>query len=284
MEAVVRIGLLLSLVLFGSAAYAEPAPKPKPAPRFVPLLPQWVARMPLKKQAAIRSVAQLRNASGFVIHEDGNGKALLLTNEHVTRSGVSAGELVTFHDGQQARTVRLLHSNPQLDYGLIEIDLPAGANRAAELEPSGLTAGRKVYGVAGFANLGFKDLDATVAGGQAAHALIQGGQLNHFSLAPGHVFGDEFAAQSINTSNTTVLGKLALMPNAPGMSGSPIFGHSTHKVVALHSSGNASPTPYWEETSIPLGLIMKDLGAQAMNGTFDPQARRLVDALLTRAQ
>lgn len=75
-------------------------------------------------------------------------QALALTNAHVVKLGkeplVRAGsprESVLLADGTEARVVRVLAGSKKLDYGLVELELPSGADvEAVQIERSG--AGR----------------------------------------------------------------------------------------------------------------------------------------------
>ena len=85
------------------------------------------------------------------------------------------------------------------------------------------------------------------------------------------------------------------LPNAPGMSGSPVIDASTHRVIGLHSTGGGTAFPAtgpskagrpggrWEEASVPMDLVVADLQKQYDAGTIDPASRDLVGAFLAHA-
>ncbi len=96
-----RVHLAVALTFAGAhAASAEP--------RFHRLTPQLAARLAPKARSGLASVVELRDASGFLVHADaGSGRALLLTNEHVTRGGLASPEPVHFFDGAVEEVDRL---------------------------------------------------------------------------------------------------------------------------------------------------------------------------------
>ena len=266
-----RVHLAVALTFAGAhAASAEP--------RFHRLTPQLAARLAPKARSGLASVVELRDASGFLVHADaGSGRALLLTNEHVTRGGLASPEPVHFFDGAVAQARRVLHANASLDYSLVEIELPAGrAVTPLALEPAGLRAGRPIYTIAAYANL---TGPGALGGGPAATAAVQNGPANQFAIATGAVDGQSAGTVWVNTGKGRILGVLSHLPNSPGMSGSPVLARDTHAVLGLHSAGTATPAP-WTETSIPIALILQDVAAQLRGGAFDAAARPLVEGLL----
>ena len=249
--------------------------------RFHRLTPQLLGKLrPASRRTAL-GVGELRQASSFVAHRDGGQRALLLTNHHVAGSGVTVGEPITFVDGATARTVRLVASNPALDYALVEIELPPGSQvPALPLERGGFHPGRPIYSVAAHANLYFTYPAKALGGGPQANAAILRGPTNQFAIASGHVDRNSIGAVTINTTgNKQITGVVSMLPNSSGMSGSPVLASDTYRVIGLHSSGNGQPN-LWVETSVPISLILQDVEWKLKSGNLDPSSVPLVDAML----
>ena len=283
---------MASLLALGVALPAAATPARRY--RFHPLY-QGVAgkrsfadRLKPGTKAALRGVVNIDYASGFVVHDDGAGKGLVLTNEHVVRKGLPAGYQLFFFDRAIGTVSRVLTTDPELDYALVEVALPAGAPRAMTLAPDGLRAGRRIYTLAGYANLGVPDasgqvtmdsLQPVVGGTRAARQAIVDGYYNQFATALG-VFGRSVRVQEIPVAGGEIDGVEANLPNATGMSGSPVLARGSDAVVGLHSSGVPGDTRPWTETSVPLRLILGDLDAKLKAGAFDAAGQASVGALL----
>jgi S1-C subfamily serine protease len=218
-------------------------------------------------RAALRGVVNISYASGFIVHDDGAGKGLMLTNEHVVRNGLASGYPLYFFDREVGKVSRVLTSNPELDYALVEVELPVGGgSRAMKLEPHGLRSGRPIYTLAGYADLGILDpagkltvegLKGVVHGNPASLQRIVGGYRNQFAIALGQ--SGSARPDEILASGHEIYGVESNLPNSNGMSGSPVLAHDTDAVVSIHSSGWIGRTAPWQETSIPIHLILGDL-------------------------
>jgi hypothetical protein len=249
----------------------------------------FVERLAPKTRAALRGVAYLNDASGFVVADDGAGKALLLTNEHVVRAGLPSGYGFFFFDGARATVSRVLTSDPRLDYALVEVALAPGASRAMSVEPNGLRADRPIYALAGYANLAFRNGDGeltnrslrrAVAGLREARKTIEQGWVNQYALALGRVDHDA-SVREIPILDHSIAGVEANLPNSPGMSGSPVLARDTHAVVGLHSSGMKDA--WWLETSIPIESILGDAKQKLASGVLDPAAADQISAWVRSA-
>ncbi len=281
--------LLLTCALGLAVTHARAAEPVKPVKR-VPLsrfhiLDNHLAQhLSQQTRDAIGSVARLSGATGFIVHQDKvTGRALLLTNEHVVRNGLPGGTRVRFFDAREGQTERVIHVNPKLDYALVEITPPAGGpvRPGLVLEMDGLTADRPIYTIAAYANLYFGNPKLALGGGRSANQQILDGPRNRYAIANGKVSSGDVRPSIVKTGGgREITAVISVLPNAPGMSGSPIFAKDTHKVIGLHSSGNYSPTPAWEESSVPMQLILSDLSTQLELGQLDAEAHRMIGALL----
>jgi len=266
------VATLAAFVSFDHTAHATE--------RLHRLTPAFAKRMRPATRSALGGLAMLRSATGFVVYDSGNGKGLMLTNEHVARGGVQMGEPITFFDGTRASTVRVLRYNASLDYALLEVDLPVTSSpRGLTVETAGLTPGRRIYSIAAFANLQFPNMNEAVGGGQRAHDAINAGPTNQFAIATGTVNSSSNAPVWVQAGSQRIVGVLTNLPNSAGMSGSPVLAQDNHQVLGLHSSGNGNPKP-WIETVVPIALILQDLDANLRGGSFDAQGHQLVAGML----
>lgn len=280
LKALKSLSLMTALCVLATPAAAAPAARN----RFHRLTNRLAARLNTKAGRTISAVAELRSATAFVVAHDPNptARALVLTNHHVAGNGVTPGERLKFLDGSEGRTERLIASDAQLDYALVEVSLPWGAKAfALPLLSDPVRPNRAVYSAAAHANLEFSDMNAAVGGGPAAHAAIAKGPGNQFALGLGNAHPTNTAPVIVKVPAGQVVAFLTNLPNAPGMSGSPVLARDSHRVIGLHSSGGGTPDP-WEESAVPADAILKDL--RAKHAAMDPHAQRLVNEIFLGAR
>jgi len=288
----------LALLLLGSLVSSARAANPA-RPRFHIASERFVSRLSPGARKNAAAVVAFPRATGFVVGRDpANAKRILiLTNYHVAGEGPPAGDVV-FSDGTTARSVRTIANNPNLDYAVVEAELQSGP-RAAGVEPLALERaphpmqpGDRTYALGGHTGLGFADLPRSVAGGHAvvasvekqiadAKAIDPTAKVGFRTIALGQVKADSKAPIWISTGpGKSALGVLSEMPNSGGMSGSPVFSRATHKVVGLHFAGGGADPAQWEQSSVPIDLVLQDLRAALATNNVTPAGRDLVQRLV----
>lgn len=259
------------------------------APRFHRLTERLLPRLSEGARRNAGAVAKIGHATGFLVQRDG-GRGLLLTKEHVAGDGVKNGSPIRFQDGTEGQALRLVAKDAALDYALVEVGLPHQlAAEPVQLQPGTPRPGQPVYGIAAYGALRFRPLARALGGGpQAVKDAIAtrpdpDGYTGHFLIGAGRLTAADPGPRWIELGSVRVKGTPAALPNAPGMSGSPIVASDTHGVIGLHSAGNANPSA-WNETSIPVGLILRDLARKRDAGKLPGSSRRLVGELLNQRQ
>lgn len=266
--------------------------------RFHVLTPDFAARLAPPTQVNAGATARWgESATAFLVHRqptpDGPDRALLLTNEHVASSEADVsvlargpGHVVTFPDGSKAKTVRILSSSRELDYALVEVELPA----AARVEPVVLRrepprAAESVYAVSAFVNI-------DLPGGPETGVKVT--DLNRRFVEA--AMQDKKSIPSIQTGTLkTALPRVITfkggkkvtvvdsdLPNRPGGSGSPVFSREDHRVLALHSGGGGEAHE-WQSTEVPMYMILSRVAEHLREGKVPADARDLAEALLTKA-
>src|SRR5688572_23526901 len=95
--------------------------------RFHPLTPTLERRLAAASQRNARAVIRygVGQATGFLVHGQPGRDATgwVLTNEHVYTA--NPWQPLVFADGTETRVLRHIAVEKQLDYALVEVDLPA---------------------------------------------------------------------------------------------------------------------------------------------------------------
>jgi hypothetical protein len=277
----------------GVASAANPARY-----RFHILDDRMVHKLSAGAQRTERAVVAFPRASGFVVATDPARpqRILILTNYHVAGEGPPSGP-IAFRDGTSASAIRTVAANPNLDYALVEAQLTSGP-RAGGVEPlplersASMQRGERIYAIGG--HTGLNTITApreSIAGGAATEAWVakqiadgaptaKTAPVGFRTIAVGRVFNKSAKPKGIIASGRHIVGVEADMPNAPGMSGSPVLSRETHKVVALHFGGFGALTRDWTESSVPIGLVLRDLKHGLERGRIDANARDLVTRLV----
>ncbi len=145
-----------------------------------------------------------------------------------------------------------------------------------ERESAPMRAGDRIYAIGGHTGLDtFVRPRESIAGGHATEAAVAkriadgAGNLDPVgfrTIAVGRVFDSVRAPTVINASNQHILGVEADLPNAAGMSGSPVLSRTTHRVVGLHFGGFGAAKLEWTQSSVPIDLVLRDLGHRLERG------------------
>ena len=282
---------LALLVLLTRIAHADAPPRY----RFHVVTDKLARKLSPYARRNERAVAAFPRATAFVVAADPlrPSRILMLTNHHVAGDGPPGD--VTFRDGTVGKAIRTVASNPALDYAVVEVEL-ASSPRAGGVEPLVVDRGVKpmhpgepIYALGGHTGLDtFQNPRGSIAGGvrtehdiaqtiaeRNAHADVAGFR----TIAVGKVAASSKKPQPIFASGNETMAIEAQLPNAPGMSGSPVFSKFTHQVVGLHFAGYGALRPDWTESSVPMNLILGDLRKQLASNAVRVSARDLVQRL-----
>lgn len=275
------------------APAASPPAKTPPNHRLHVLTPELTKRLDPATQSNVAATARWRDgATAFLVYRrptpGGPDRALLLTNEHVAghrELAAGPGQTVTFPEGAQARTVRILASSRKLDYALVEVELPAETRATpVSLRREQPKAGEGVYAVSGFANIDIpggpeKGVAVNPANREIVEAAMKQDKRFMRSLPTiqmGNV--DTGIPETVRVPHpiTVVASDL---PNRPGASGSPVISQTDHRVVALHSSGDPVARP-WQSSEVPIHMILDHVMSELKAGRIPENARDLTRGLL----
>jgi hypothetical protein len=283
--------LALLVLLAGVAQAANPARY-----RFHVVGDRLMRKVSLGAQRNERAIAAFPHATAFVVAADPQRprRVLVLTNNHVAGNGPPGD--ITFRDGTTGHALRTVASNPALDYAAVEVELTGGP-RANGVEP--LTLERSAYPMRGNDRIytlgGHTGLDVfqrpreSIAGGEhseraiaqtIADARARGDVAGFRTIAVGKVFAGTDGARSIYANGSSTMAIESELPNAPGMSGSPVMSRATHKVVGLHFGGFGATHSEWTESAVPMDLLLSDLRQRLQNNAVDPSARDLVQRVV----
>lgn len=189
--------------------------------------------------------------TAFLVAHEPDGTALVLTNDHVLQ-GIGAGAVTFEHEGRRptrAPVTRVVARSAQLDYALVRVTLPAGADVPA-LQLAARRPSERVYS-AGFDSL--KNLLSDTRLGsfdwvdrdRLALEALPAGPVQ--SIQTGQVlFGGETrrvramrdpSGRRVNRKRTGASQRASTsLAGLGGGSGRPIIDAGDHRVVAIHAS------------------------------------------------
>jgi len=287
--------VLAAMVVLPRPAMAAPPPGPTSVGannKFHILTRALTARLAPPTQQNVAATARWRQAStAFLVYRQptagGHDRALIFTNAHVAGHKelfVGPGGRLTFPEGLQARTVRILSSSTTLDYALVEVELPAeAAAKPVTLRADGPRTGEHVYAVSGFTNIAITDPAKAVSLTRANRAMVQSalkGRKSAPTIQTGNIQHAETRSINVASGTSTVVG--STLPNRPGTSGSPVFSSEDHSVVALHAAGDPT-SKSWQSFEVPMSLILKHVSNELRAGRIPPEARDLARGMLAGA-
>ena len=254
--------------------------------RFHPLSEHFVKHLEPAARRNVNAVVRYGYglASGVLVAgRPGQTKTgLVLTSEHVFRK--SASLAIEFADGKESVIKRVIASSKKLDYALLEVELPPDtAATPASLRGRPVHGGEAIYSVSATTNPKAlrSRLKTTTAQWRNYAGLLDRGFLR--TIQRGHETSlGVLTPVAIEGQRHKVISLLFKMPNAPGMSGSPIFSSATHEVIALHWGGNHIPRK-WGAAGVPARGILLDLALRARNGRIPADAAAPVIELLQGA-
>lgn len=273
-------------------AAASPAKAPTNH-RLHVLTPELTKRLDPEAQSNVAATARWRDsATAFLVFRrptpGGPDRALLLTNEHVAGHrdlAAGPGQTVTFPEGAQARTVRILASSRKLDYALVEVELPAETRAApVRLRLDQPKAGEGVYAVSGFANIDIPGgPEKGVAVNPANRAIVEAAlkeDKRYMRSLPTIQLGNVETGipKTIRVPHPITI-VASDLPNRPGASGSPVISRTDHRVVALHSSGDPRVRP-WTSSEVPIHMILDHVTSELKAGRIPEDAHDLTRGLL----
>jgi hypothetical protein len=190
---------------------------------------------------------------------------LVLTTQHVLeRHGTPP---ILFRGGQEGLILRTVASNQDLDYALLEVELPLEARaRPARLRGTRLKARERVYAISAAANPALLSGPSQASTAIGAASRRQGEAVPMATIQNGRENGrgDRY---SVRMPDRRIESYRFDLPNAPGASGSPVFSRRTHDVVALHWGGTEDPRR-WISYGVPMRSILRDLARKLSEGVI----------------
>jgi hypothetical protein len=192
---------------------------------------------------------------------------------------------VTFPEGVLAKTVRIISSSQQLDYALVEVELPAETRaQPVVLSPVPPRPAEPVYSVSAFVNIDLPGGPQTGVKITEQNRTLLDQAMQDKKSIPSIQMGTVTTALPrqitfVGGKNVTVVD--SNLPNRPGGSGSPVFSRDDHRVVALHSGGGGQ-TKEWQSTEVPMHMILSKISDHLREGKVPADARALTQGLLDR--
>jgi hypothetical protein len=278
------VATVVATLLLLSAGLASA--RPERIQRFHPLSGRFVRHLDPASRDNVHAVVRygFGLASGVLVSgKPGETKTgLVLTSEHVFRTALSPS--IEFADGKVGTIKRVLAAEKLLDYALLEVELPADTTaRAARMRGKGIIRGEQVYSVSATTNPNAlrSPLRTTTAQWEKYAELVQRGFIH--TLQKGReIGGGVIHRMPIAKQRYKVDSFVFRMPNAPGMSGSPVFSADTHEMVALHWGGNHRPRS-WGAAGVPSRRILHDLAVKLSRGELAADVSAKVKSLLDEA-
>jgi S1-C subfamily serine protease len=278
--------LLRNLIRGGHAA---PNAVKLPKPGRVHLLDRVFSRLnPETQQNAyslVHYAGERGTGSGIVVgawtgKKPGTLRALVLTNEHVTHDNHKHAAL-TFLDGSQVTSSRVVAKSKLLDYTLVEVVLPGHANIVAAAPDKELPPlGQKVYALGAATSMTSYPLKSFLGGGLKARMKVYTDERKGFDDQNTISSGKVFAGPTV----VRVQGERKLVIDydaaaAPGSSGGPVFDTHSQRVVGLHANGYRDDQ-ISASGMIPMGYILYDLGKKFQRGKIAKASQDTVGDLL----
>lgn len=269
-----------------------PAPKALPPPGRVHVLENaLLGHLRPQTQANARSVVEYMgpkaSGTGVVVGreagKDGD-RVLVLTANHVVRDNVNPQTALLFRDATMVREPRVVAHNAQLDYALVEVTVPHGADLSvARMERKNAPQlGEHVYGFGASTATNEFPMRGFIGGSDQVRARVleqqRKGNDGAWTISSGHVFD---AAKDSRVGAHHELTVSSTLPAAAGMSGGPVFDAASHVLVGIHVSGSRSAVLQSSGESAS-SLIVRDLAHQLARKQIDPSSTGLVRKLLTQ--
>jgi hypothetical protein len=223
-------------------------------------------------------------ATGVTLRALAPRRVLVLTNWHAFDEDPRAA--IGFSDGRLGRVVRHAARDEILDYALLEVALPGGKPiepvkvRGQHIEP-----GADVYSISASSNplLLPEPLRRTTARADRRWVKRAAASGRMRTLQHGWEIGEgDVIDLPVWGASHTVPSYAFALPNAPGMSGTPIFMASTHELTSLHWGGNHDPSA-WRSVGVPMMTIFRDLAIKLTGPTIPSDLRAPVKSVLDEA-
>lgn len=226
-----------------------------PTHRFHVLTKRLAARLSPGARGNLGAMARYGGGTGTIIFThvvDGQRRGLLLTNHHVGGgTKFEAGRHVTLAGGQIGKAVRLLGESPEIDYALIEVELPDGAAIQPPRIGTGAKKGTTVYSLSA----------KSVLHGQVVRGAVHIGdrhlvdfltplpskdgsrppKRNAATIQMGIVKSDDPNRVSYTSGHLKLGSRPSTLPSAPGGSGSGVYSAADHTLVGVVFGGKPGP-------------------------------------------
>ncbi|MEO6953018.1 MAG: trypsin-like peptidase domain-containing protein [Polyangia bacterium] len=223
---------------------------------------------------------------GGYLDARGATRALVLTNHHVVRDNHDDGTWLGFADGSRAGGSRILTHSAGLDYALLDVEVPSGAQISVARTSRSLPAqGTHTYTIGAATSMVQYPLEGFVAGGLRLRKEIADGIASQTdgtraTISSGQVRSAQPYAFRFSD------GKRALSiwgdsASAAGSSGGPVFDAKTNELTAIHIGGERDAQKSTTRMS-PTALILRDLQKKVDRNQLTGDDKLVVESLLQR--
>jgi hypothetical protein len=223
-------------------------------------------------------------ATGVAVRAVAPRRLFVLTNWHAFDENPRAA--IGFSDGRLGRIARHVARDELLDYALLEVTLPGGKPIApVKVRGQHIEPGAEVYSISASSNPLFLPLPLrrTTARSERRWVKRAASRGRMRTLQRGWEIGDgNVGDMPVWGASHTVPSYLFALPNAPGMSGTPIFMASTHELTSLHWGGNHDPAA-WRSAGVPMMTILRDLAMKLGDSAIPSDLRVPVKSMLDEA-